>query len=117
MKPISLLTLKKFWQETGLTPQTRSEQLSLNATLQAEEDTASFSIQVVDENYPLYGQLVLEDRIYKTISETEILLDENGAERLKINIGDKVTFGDSDFTLVGIIKNEPTSLLGVLIFT
>ncbi len=104
--------IQSFWEETSLIPQTESEQIFLNGTLQSTEETASFSIQVVDQNYPLYGELVLEDRVYESLDDNEILLDKNGAERLNINIGDKIVFGESEFTLAGIIKNDPTSLLG-----
>ena len=100
-----------FWQSAGVTPTEQSNQLSFSATLKAKDITASFSIKVVDDQYPLYGEVTLVDGSFRGVGDGELYLDSAGAERLQVSVGDKVSFGTKEYTVGGIIGSEPTSLL------
>jgi len=106
--PVEIETL---WEGAGIYPESQSNQLSFNGTLGAGGETAPFSIKVVDSAYPLYGEVILTGGEFASIEDSVIFLDVAGAERLKVSIGDSISFGEKEFSLGGIISSEPTSLL------
>ncbi len=101
-----------FWREAQVFPEVESKQISFTATLQSSNEIASFSVQAVDNFYPLYGQFILESGKFEPVAEGEIYLDQGGSQKLAVVVGDKVSFGESTFTLKGIVVSEPTSLFG-----
>ncbi len=104
--------IEGLWSQTALTPIRQSQQIDFNATLQSESGTMPASVLVVDFEYPLYGELLLEEGLYKQANENEVYLDKAGSERLSVKTGDKVSFGEIEYTVAGIIVSEPTSLFG-----
>ncbi|HMO82942.1 MAG TPA: hypothetical protein PKA42_02125 [Candidatus Paceibacterota bacterium] len=100
----------EFWQTAGVIPELQSEQLTFTATILSNEVPLSASLLVVDENYPLYGTMELEAGQYKLPAADEMLLDQSGAERLGVTVGDQISFGEQTYTLTNIIISEPTSL-------
>lgn len=100
-----------FWQSSDLSPQAQSNQLSFSATLQAKEVTAPFFIKVVDDVYPLYGEVTLTQGIFTSIGDDELYFDAQGAKKLQVEKGDTVSFGTKEFIVGGIVASEPTSLL------
>ncbi|MCA9357210.1 FtsX-like permease family protein [Candidatus Nomurabacteria bacterium] len=98
--------------EVGIKPEAVSEQLSFSGTLQSSSKTAPFTVNVIDNSYPLYGEFVLQERPYSGLSQGEILLDAAGLRRLDAQIGDTVSFGSSSLTVVDMVKAEPTALFG-----
>jgi len=100
----------EFWQTAGIIPEQQSEQLTFTATILSNNVPLSASILVVDENYPLYGVMELGGTQYELPEANEILLDQSGAERLDITVGDQISFGEQTYTLTAIIISEPTSL-------
>jgi len=101
----------QIFAEANNVPLRISNQLSFSATLESEESTAPFSVQVIDAEYPLYGSFTLRNGEYRTPAEGEIYVDEGGAERLAVGEGDTVSFGSATLTVVGIVVSEPTSLI------
>lgn len=69
-------------------------------------------LQLIDDAYPLYGQIELiqaEDNSLSTngnIPDDSVLLDTNLANQLQISIGDTVTLGDKSFTVSGIVGRQ-----------
>ncbi len=106
-EPIDIETV---WQENNIVPTRQSRQIDFSASVQSAAGTMPASVLVVDRAYPLYGQIVLRDGVYKLATENEIYLDVSGAERLEVTVGDTVTFGETAFTVAGIVTAEPTSL-------
>jgi len=98
--------------EAGLVPEVVSEQISFQATLESAVATAPFSLLIVDETYPLYGQLTLAEGNFQGVQSPQLYLDAAGAERLGVVVGDTVTFGQATLTVAGIVVAEPTSLFG-----
>ncbi len=101
-----------FFQKAGLNPTAVSEQLSFSGTLESNAGTAPFTIEVVDETFPLYGELRLQNTVYTGVKDGEILLDAAGLKRLGVAIGDTVSFGAVSLTVSDILLAEPTSLFG-----
>ena len=107
--PIDGETLLK---TAGVQAETVSEQLAFSGTLQSSDTTAPFTIDVIDDAYPLYGEFVLRDGIFSDLKEGEILIDEAGLKRLEAKVGDLVSFGEISLRIVDVIVAEPTSLFG-----
>ncbi len=103
---------EEFWAGLALAPTQSSEQLKFSGTLESDSATAPVSIRVVDKNFPLYGEMVLQTGAYRGVADDEILLDAAGAEKLAVVPGAVVRFGGKQFTVAGIIQSEPTSLFG-----
>jgi len=101
-----------FWKRVDIQPEKESKQLSFNGSLLSGDKTTPVSILAVDNQYPIYGKLVLERGEFSDIEENEIFLDRSGADRLEVEVGDKILFGETEFLLAGIIVTEPTSLMG-----
>lgn len=61
----------------------------------------------VDNAYPLYGKLTLKDGQYAPLPADRIIIGEALATRLTLSTGDKIRYGSADFTIAGIIAEEP----------
>lgn len=112
LESTSPIDSQKFWQVTGAVPDKQSNQISFSGTLQSNLSSSAFSVQVVDDFFPLYGSLVLKDKVFTQVKDSEIYLDQAGAEKLQVSVGDSVSFGSKAFIVSGIITTEPTSLFG-----
>ncbi len=81
------------------------------STTGREKNKSLFTrIKTVDENYPLYGEVVYEpeDAYERMQKESKtILINESLSKTLKIKINDKVKVQDQSFIVVGIIKSVP----------
>ena len=81
------------------------------STTGREKNKSLFTrIKTVDENYPLYGNVVYEpigayERMQK--EPYSILINESLSKTLDIKINEKVKVQDQNFTVVGIIKSVP----------
>jgi putative ABC transport system permease protein len=80
--------------------------------LRAGDTTAPFTIRAVDGAYPLYGTFVLQDGAYRDPGADGVYLDEAGSERLGVSVGDRVSFGNAEYVVRGVVLAEPTSLFG-----
>lgn len=107
--PIDGETLLK---TAGVQAETVSEQLAFSGTLQSGDTTAPFTIDVIDDAYPLYGEFVLRDGIFSDLKEGEILVDEAGLKRLEAKVGNLVSFGEVSLRIVDVVVAEPTPLFG-----
>jgi len=107
----SEIDIENFWQKTQVSPEKVSEQISFTASLHSDNGTTPATVLAIDDQYPIYGQLTLNSGEFKEISSNEILLDSSGADRLGVVVGDPVLFGETEFSLAGIIVTEPTSLM------
>lgn len=105
--PIDIDTV---WREADLVPQRVSTQIDFNASLQSSLETMAASFLVVDDLYPLYGTTTLTTGEYKLALANQMYLDKAGSEKLKVAVGETITFGDVDYVVAGIVAEEPTSL-------
>jgi putative ABC transport system permease protein len=61
----------------------------------------------VDSAYPLYGTLTLQGGNYAPLPADRILIGNALAERLLVKAGDRLRYGTADFTIAGVIADEP----------
>jgi putative ABC transport system permease protein len=62
----------------------------------------------VDSAYPLYGHVILAGgAAYRHPGPDEILVDQALAQRLDIEVGDRLRYGEAEFRISNIIEDEP----------
>ncbi|APE26961.1 ABC transporter permease [Aurantiacibacter gangjinensis] len=89
--------------------------LSPGYRLQAMASTPDAAVPVelkaVDDNYPLYGTLLIEGQgASKAPQSGEAYLAPGAAERLGVATGDSFTLGTEQLQVAGIIEEEPDRL-------
>jgi putative ABC transport system permease protein len=76
-----------------------------------EQESLLAELKAVDRAYPFYGKLTLKGgRNVRAPARGQIYIAPNLAERLDIGVGGKLRFGKADFTITGIIQEEPDRL-------
>lgn len=91
---------------------------TLRAMARKDNGTSQALVEVkaIDDAYPLYGALKLEDDInYQQALRREkgrygALIDSTLLARLDLNIGDSLNLGKAHLFVAGIIQNEPDSI-------
>jgi putative ABC transport system permease protein len=74
-------------------------------------DSVLAELKAIDNAYPHYGALALTDgKIVKEPSRNEIYIGPSLANRLDLAKGSNVRFGEANFKVAGIIKDEPDRL-------
>ncbi|WP_118857382.1 ABC transporter permease [Sphingomonas mesophila] len=87
---------------------TLSETIRTRAMAQAAGATPVLTeLKGVDARYPLYGALTLVAGRYRQLAPTEVLVDKALAERLSLRPGSTLRYNRTDFTVAGIIADEP----------
>ncbi|MXO85773.1 FtsX-like permease family protein [Altererythrobacter aurantiacus] len=83
----------------------------LQAVAQAGVNTAPIELKAVDDAYPLYGTLTLQDgRSVGAPEEGQAWLSQGAIDRLGIEVGDSFVIGTQTLAAQGIIRNEPDRL-------
>lgn len=83
----------------------------LQAMAVAGDNAAPVGLKAVDERWPLYGVLTLEDgRSVGAPAEGEAWLDGGAMDRLGIAPGDTFRIGTEELRAAGVIANEPDRL-------
>jgi len=68
-------------------------------------------LKAIDNQYPLYGSLTLKDgRRVNSPKVGEIYVGVTLSDQMELQVGDSVSFGEADFTISGIIDEEPDRL-------
>jgi putative ABC transport system permease protein len=101
----------------------RLEELAtLRATAYGPDQRRLVELKAVDNQYPLFGQMQLQndlpfkgiltkrDGVWGGVAEAGLL------DRLKIKVGDTVHLGDIDIQIRGVIAKEPDKAVGFLNF-
>lgn len=70
-------------------------------------DAVVTELKGVDQRYPLYGSLTLAQGSYRPLGPDAVLIGRALAERLLLNTGDRVRYGEAMFRVAGIIADEP----------
>jgi len=72
-------------------------------------------LKAVGAGYPLYGDLVTEPAapLASLIGGGRALVHESLLTRLGLRVGDRLRIGEGDFTVSGIIRQEPDRAVGV----
>jgi putative ABC transport system permease protein len=70
-------------------------------------DAVLTELKGVDTRYPLYGSLTLAAGAYAPLAPDTVLIGKPLAERLLLNPGDRLRYGEAEFRIAGIIADEP----------
>jgi putative ABC transport system permease protein len=71
-------------------------------------DAVLSELKGVDNSYPLYGTLELQQgKFDRNLAPDQVLVGQGLVDRLGLAMGDTLRFGDAGFTVAGIIVNEP----------
>jgi len=92
---------------------TLSETLRMQAMARLPDgsDTQLVELKGVDGAYPLYGNFTLENGASVTApNPQEIYVSPALMQRLSLEIGDDIAFGETSFTISGVIAEEPDRL-------
>lgn len=74
-------------------------------------DAVLSELKGVDNAYPLYGILALEQgQFANDLKPDQVLIGKGLVDRLGLSMGDNVRFGEARFTVAGIISDEPDRL-------
>lgn len=73
-------------------------------------DAILAELKGVDYDYPLYGTLTLQQGTYGPLDPQSAVIGAGLADRLDLRSGDKIRFGEGEFTIRGIIADEPDRL-------
>lgn len=75
----------------------------------SEEQMQLVTVKAVDSNYPLRGELQLDDgkQTSNKVRPGQLWLDERVLSLLEVTAGDTVTLGDANFVISGKIAQEP----------
>ncbi|MEC7818469.1 MAG: FtsX-like permease family protein [Pseudomonadota bacterium] len=83
----------------------------LQAMARNGDQAVPIGLKAVDDAYPLYGALTLQDgRNAGAPALSEAWLDRGAAERLGVGPGDTISIGTRSLTVGGIIATEPDKL-------
>ena len=82
-----------------------------NSSDTAAPATVLTELKGVDDLYPLYGTLALNDGRYQPpLKPDQILIGQALADRLNVTTGGALRYGTAQFTIAGIISDEPDRL-------
>jgi putative ABC transport system permease protein len=73
------------------------------------ELTQLSQVKIVDDNYPLYGNIELSSGNDYKLLDSQIIAEKALVNNLNISVGDVVTIGNHNFTLVDTIESLPDS--------
>lgn len=107
--------MKAFFDEENLSVVT--ELVNFQGLVSNGERASGASFTFVDDEYPLYGKILLRDGEYAYPAENEMYADENLGRSLDLEVGDIVEFNDKDFRVKGIVTQFPEALLGGFSFS
>lgn len=102
----------------------KSEKINREYNVQAvfkntnSSSTSVASIRAVESNFPLYGELELEEGVFDLVKdENKIYAEKIFLEKINAKLGDEVTLGNVNYKIAGIIKKEPDTVSVGISFT
>lgn len=105
--------LAAFEREGVLSETVRMQAMAQRAAPRASgsgPDAILAELKGVDTDYPLYGTLTLQSGKYAPLDTGSTVIGAGLADRLDLKTGDRIRFGEAEFTISGIIVDEPDRL-------
>ncbi|MDI9354695.1 MAG: FtsX-like permease family protein [Cyanobium sp. MAG06] len=90
-----------------------SEIINLNVRLNNDDKNSSVNLDIVDNNFPLYGEVLLNNSDYMYLRKGEIYIDNIIANNLAVKVGDNIYIGDSLFVIKDIITSHPETYINL----
>jgi putative ABC transport system permease protein len=102
-----------------------SRQITFSGLVSAASTSAGASFKIIDDNYPLYGTVDLQNGQFEMLKDNEVYVDENlyknifgATPPLKGEVGwGLLEFNNQKYIVKDIVKTSPESLLGGFSFT
>jgi putative ABC transport system permease protein len=104
------LNRERFVDSTLISVERESREQTFTGTLSAGELTTAVSFRIVDDQFPLYGEVQLARGVYEPPALDQIYLDTTSAEKLGVGEGGQVSFGTTTYYVRGIVTREPDAL-------
>ncbi len=81
--------------------------------------TSVASIRAVENNFPLYGKLELENEAAFSLIENEnkVYVEKVFLDKINAKVGDEISLGSANYKIAGIIKKEPDAVSVGISFT
>jgi putative ABC transport system permease protein len=103
----------------------KSEKVNREYSVQAvfknsvSSSTSVASLRAVESNFPLYGELVLEDDKVFSLADGEkrVYVEQGFLDKIDAKIGDSITLGIAEYIVSGVIKKEPDAVSVGVSFT
>ncbi|MGA0936127.1 MAG: ABC transporter permease [Pseudohongiellaceae bacterium] len=100
----------------------RSDQISFLSMVAGNENTRMSTLIGIDDNYPQYGEIVLQesgpvslsDARQRLISSDSIWVARDLMVILDLDIGDTLKIGEREFTIADVILEDPSSTISVM---
>jgi putative ABC transport system permease protein len=88
-----------------------SETIRMQSMAIRHTQSAPIELKAVDEAYPLYGELLLDDGLSVSApSVNEAWISPALADRMGVSVGESLRLGEATFRIGGIITSEPDRL-------
>ena len=95
--------------------QVKAKQILLNSMLSGPNDSRLVEVNLVSENYPLYGELILTGELHLTAQELAPLLTKAPValvqrellESLELKVGDFIQLGEARFQIHASLEEAP----------
>jgi len=94
-----------------------SRQVTFQGLISRGDKASGVDFSFVDQNFPLYGKVVLESGDYVYPNNNEIYIDESLKDSLGVTVGDTILFNGVSFVVKGIVIQNPESVLGGFSFS
>ena len=102
---------KPTWQAVNNLPLTTSLLTRFGTmAFSADDKMQLVTVKAVDSAYPLRGEMRLiraNNQVDQHVKPGELWLDERLFSLLDVNVGDRLSIGDADFTISGRVAEEP----------
>lgn len=87
----------------------RSAVISNSGTTNSPQDTLLSNLKVVDPGYPFYGRVELASGqpFSATLQPGNIVVEQYLLDRLKLQIGDRLSIGSATLRIAGVVTKEP----------
>lgn len=83
----------------------------LNLSVRTERGVTGVSARAITENFPLYGQVETAPEAYRFPQPDEVYVEAVALERLKLSVGERLSIGETLYTVIGTIEREPDALI------
>ena len=70
-------------------------------------DSFLVNVKAVDDKYPLYGEIKLQNQNFSGLKSGEALLAKESIERFHIKVGDFILLGSEKLKIIGVIEELP----------
>lgn len=95
----------------------QSNQLNFDGLINYKDTGIGVDFTFVDNNFPLYGEIKLQNNNYDYLLPNQIYIDQNLYKRYNLQIGEEVFFNEKSFIVKDIIIENPENVVSGFSFS